>query len=270
MIAFGQDKLEKKTSAIVAEGKLLYKSEMSSWYGTDIFLDKFKDRRENIGGYFSYSDNDLAKCIFFSKGDNPKVIGTIAFDSTYNVNQAQVDGNEREFTTNENDIYVIRKKALAEINSDTLFKQYKNTNLNLIPLINNGEKKVYVLTGPELNGVIIFGNDYLLTFDKNNNLKTKKQLHKNIISTEYSAGQKSESNTIGAMHTHLASTGEFITSTDICTLMLYEKFAKWEQYYVISEDYISIWNCKTDELNTIAKEVWDKINKDQKKRHPDK
>ena len=43
IIAFGQDKIEKATSAIVAEGKQLYKSEMASWYGTDIFLEKFGD-----------------------------------------------------------------------------------------------------------------------------------------------------------------------------------------------------------------------------------
>ena len=73
---------------------------MASWYGTDIFLEKFADRRENIGGYFSYTDNDVSKCIFFSKSETPKVIGTISFDSTYNVNTAKADGSERDFTVN--------------------------------------------------------------------------------------------------------------------------------------------------------------------------
>ena len=82
---------------------------MASWYGTDIFLEKFSDRRENIGGYFSYNENGVSKCIFFSKSDNPKVIGTISFDSTYNVNTVKADGSERDFITNELDIYTIRK-----------------------------------------------------------------------------------------------------------------------------------------------------------------
>lgn len=64
--SFGQDQTEKQTDSIVEEGKRLYKSEMASWYGTDVFLEQFK-AREKIGGYFSYSDNDVNKCIFFSK-----------------------------------------------------------------------------------------------------------------------------------------------------------------------------------------------------------
>jgi hypothetical protein len=262
IIAFGQDKIEKATSAIVDEGKQLYKSEMASWYGTDIFLEKFGDRRENIGGYFSYTNNGVSKCIFFSKSETPKVIGTISFDSTYNVNTAKADGSERDFTTNELDLYTIRKIALAEINSDTLFKTYKNTNLNLIPLIDKGEKKVYVLTGPKNNGVVIIGNDYLLTFDKKNNLIKKKQLHKNIIPIKYTE-EKDEAVT---MHTHLKETGDYITATDICTLLLYEKFAKWKQHIVISEDYVCMWDCETDLLVTLTKKAWDNIYKDQEKR----
>src|SRR5689334_9378884 len=40
---------------IVDEGKQLYRSEMASWYGTDVFLEQFKER-DKIGGYFSYTD----------------------------------------------------------------------------------------------------------------------------------------------------------------------------------------------------------------------
>ena len=114
------------------------------------------------------------KCIFYSKSENPKVIGTISFDSTYDVNTANTDLTERDCTSNENDLCIIRKIAFDEIYTDTLFKKYSNTNLNLIPLIKGNEKKVYVLTGPEQNGVVIIGNDYLLTFNKNNKLIIKK------------------------------------------------------------------------------------------------
>jgi hypothetical protein len=165
---------------IVAEGKLLYRYEMASWYGTDLFLEKYK-KRENIGGYFSYTEKENALCIFFSAADKPKVIGTITFDPTYNIEIAKLNLTERDFSTSENTLYQIRKIALDEINSDTLFKKYENTNLNVIPIIDEGSKKVYVLTGPESQGVVIFGNDYLLTFIDNNQLLTKKQLHKNII-----------------------------------------------------------------------------------------
>lgn len=257
---FGQDNPTEMAKPIVAEGKQLYKSEMASWYGTDLFLKNYKERI-NIGGYFSYTDNDISKCIFFSKSDNPKVIGTISFDSSYNIKTAKSDLSEREFTTTENDIYAIRKIALYEINSDTLFKKYNNTDLNLIPLINGNEKKVYVLTGPKKKGVVIFGNDYLLTFDKDNKLILKKQLHKNILPIQIEGKEGGEQ--IGAMHNHLSETGEFVTATDICTLMLYEKFTKWKIHSVVSEKYLNIWNCETDQLTVILNDKVEKINKDQ-------
>lgn len=263
---FGQSNPTDEAQPIVAEGKILYKSEMASWYGTDLFLENYKDR-ENIGGYFSYTDNDIAKCIFFSKADKPKVIGTIFFDSTYNTQTANVDLAERNFSENENDLYEIRKLALKEINTDTLFKTYKNTNLNLIPIINGKEKKVYVLTGPQNTGVVIFGNDYLLTFDKNNKLLLKKQLHQNIIPVYYGGKEEEDKKTISAMHNHQPETGEFMTATDICTLMLYGRLAKWDQHIVISKKYMNIWSCKTNQLTVIPNDVVNKINKDQEKRN---
>lgn len=242
---------------------------MASWYGTDLFLENYKDRA-NVGGYFSYSENEVAKCVFFSKADKPKVIGTISFDSTYNTKTAKIDLTERDFTPNENDLYAIRKIALVTINSDTLFKTYKNTNLNLIPLINGNEKKVYVLTGPEQIGVVIFGNDYLLTFDKDNNLTSKKQLHRNIIPINYDGKEEEGKEIEGTIHSHLPETGDFITATDICTLMLYEKFTKWKQHNVVSQIYLNIWNCLTDQLTVIPMSTIDKINKDQEKHNKKK
>lgn len=262
---FAQDNPTEEAQPIVAEGKLLYKSEMASWYGTDLFLEKYKDRT-NIGGYFSYIDGDTARCVFFSKEEKPKVIGTISFDSTYNTAAANVNLTVRDFTASEYDLHAIRKIALDEINSDTLFKTYQNTSLNLIPLIKGENKKVYVLTGPQNNGVVIFGNDYLLTFDAANKLLEKKQLHKNILPVAYGSKENGNEQIVGAMHTHLPETGVFITATDICTLMLYEKFAKWETYTVVSEKYINMWNCKSDLLVVITKDTMDKINKDQEKR----
>lgn len=259
--AFGQKNPTADAQPIVAEGKLLYRSEMASWYGTDLFMAKYTDR-ENIGGYFSYGENDKAKCIFFSKTASPKVIGTITFDSTYNLKTAGVDLAERDFTKTELDLYTIRQLAFKEVNSDTLFKSYKNTSLNLIPIHGEKEKKVYVLTGTSKQGVVIFGNDYLLTFDAGNQLQSKKQLHKNIIPVYFGGEEKQGSKTIGTMHSHQPETGDFITVTDICTLMLYEKFTGWEQHIVVSEKYMNIWNCKTNQLVVLPKEVTDKIYND--------
>ncbi|HEX8506918.1 MAG TPA: hypothetical protein VF630_16250 [Hymenobacter sp.] len=91
---FGQSKTDKLTQPIVAEGKRLYRSEMASWYGTDVFLEHHKNRAD-IGGYFSYPTKSGATCIFFSKATAPTVVGTIAFDSTYNHSKAGWRANLR-------------------------------------------------------------------------------------------------------------------------------------------------------------------------------
>ncbi len=46
--------IAKITDSLQAEGKTLYKSEMASWYGTDVFLEKCKSRVSLSGGYLSY------------------------------------------------------------------------------------------------------------------------------------------------------------------------------------------------------------------------
>jgi hypothetical protein len=266
--SLAQDKTDEITDSITRIGKELYRSEMASWYGTDIFLDRFKEQRKNIGGYFSYKDSSFSKCIFFEKGENPQVLATIKFDSTYRIVNAQVDSAKRDFSGHERDIYVIRQLAVKEIGADTLFKGYNNTRFNIVPLIVNGRKEVYVLTGPQNDGVVIFGNDYLLSFDEADILVGVRRLHKNIMPIEY--GRQSNQEVGITMHSHLPETGDYITSTDICTIMLYEKIAKWKQHIVMSKNYVSIWNCETNQLVMLTKQAWERIYKDQQERHPNK
>ena len=160
------------------------------------------------------------------------------------------------------DIYEIRKAALTTIQSDTMFKMYQNTNYNIIPLISNGEKKVYILTGPQQTGVVIFGNDYLITFNEENEVTMKKQLHKNIIPLYYGPDEDGRD----GIHSHLPETGDLITATDICTLLLYSKFTDWDTHSVVSEKYMSTWSCKTNTLIIIPMKDVKKIAKGKNKR----
>jgi len=254
--SFGQNEDE-----ILAEAYLLYNSEKASWNGTDIFLEKFPEKRSLIGGYLSYTEDSLHSCIFFDKEESPSLLAKITFNQNFDIENAAVDTIKRGLNSLEMDLFTIRKIALKEMNQDTLFKQYNNTRLNPIPIISGKIKKVFVLTGPEVSGVVIIGNDYLLTFDKDNNLKEKKALHKNIIPIYYN----DETEDAVTMHSHLKSTGDLITSTDICTIMLYEKYAKWKQHIVISKKYVSIWDCEKDKLLVMTRKAWEKISKHQNK-----
>lgn len=241
--------------AIVDEGIALYKSEMASWHGTDIFREKAADKMTLVGGYLSYTEDKLSKCIFFDQQKSPEILATISFTETFNLDSVVIDSERKEFTGLEKDLFEIRLNAIDAIQKDTLFKHYDNTRPNIIPLIRNGEKKVFVITGPQDHGIVIFGNDYLLTFDENNKVVSKKQIHQNIIPIEY--GNTDEGNELVAtVHSHSAETGEHITSTDICTLMLYAKYANWKQHMVVSDKYVNIWTCASNSLAVIPADAF--------------
>ncbi|WP_298538867.1 hypothetical protein [uncultured Aquimarina sp.] len=254
-ISYGQTEDE-----ILAEAYLLYNLEKASWNGTDIFLEQFPEKRNLIGGYFSYSENDYHNCIFFNQDETPKILAKITFDQSFDVAKTVVDTTKRKLDSYEMDLFQIRKNALKEINADNeLFKQYNNTNLNPIPIISGEDRKVFVLTGPTISGVVVLGNDYLLTFDEENNLKEKKSLHKNIIPIDYDNKTKD----VVTMHSHIETTGDLITSTDLCTIMLYEKYANWKQHIVISKNNVSLWDCKKDKLVVMTRKAWERISEHQ-------
>lgn len=248
-----------KVDAVLKEGKLLYRSEMASWYGSDIVVEKFLSIRNQSDGYFSYDNNNKTTCIYFSSGKKPKVLISISFDSTFNKSSAFIDTVQRELSIKEKELYALRNKALEIANKDTLFKVYENTSLNMIPLEEPNNKRVYFLTGPSVSGVVIFGNDYLLRFDQNNRLLKKKALHKNILPFYY------KDDDVASIHSHTAETGAYITATDICTLLLYERFTSWQQHVVVSDNIVSIWDCATEELTVMPRADWDLIMKERKK-----
>lgn len=252
-----QTNLEQKATQIEAEGMRLYKREKASWHGTDLFMEKYKDRSK-IGGYFSYINAHRPTCIFFSRDLVPKVIGTIAFDSSYNLNDATIDLGERSFTATEEELYTLRKLAFEALTTDTIFHFYEDTNPNLIPIISEGEKKVYVITGASKSGVVPLGNDYLLHFTDGSKLKNIERLHRSLIMLETSPKDSTgrDLNGVTTMHTHLPEYSPFITPTDICTLLLYSKATNWEQHYVISKDYVTIWVASGNKVIIMTREVW--------------
>lgn len=262
MMFFGNaQNLEKLADEITEEGILLYRSEMASWYGTDVFLANYPDR-EKIGGYFSYISDDVPKCVFYSKAS--KVIGTVSFPTNYEPANSKLDLTEREFSELEKEYFDLRTKAAERAEIDSTFKYYNNTSFNFVPLITENAKKVYVLTGTNVQNVVIFGNDYLIEFNKENEIKKVQRLHKSII--VQNIVDEEVGKTVSASHSHVLEDWPFITPTDICTLMLYQKFTDWESYNVISREFTSLFNPKSNKLIIVKTDVIRKINEDQEKR----
>lgn len=257
--------LKKTAKEIQEEGIELYRSEMASWYGTDVLKANY-DKMENVKGYFSYIDGGVPKCIFFS--EKSKVLATVAFPANYNPRDAKIDLNERDFTPKELDYFRIRQNANEKVKTDTIFQQYNNTSMNLIPIIDkNNVKKVYAVTGPSVDNIVVFGNDYLISFNDKNEVTNIEKLHKGIIIQAMK--QEKMENAISGLHSHVLENHQTITPTDICTLMLYYKFTNWEDYFVVSKDFVSIWRNKTNNLVIIKekdfKRMAESIEKSDKK-----
>ena len=253
---YAQKSADEQIDEIKKEGIRLYNSEMASWHGTDLFIEQYPTK-EKIGGYFSYSESHKNICTFYSNDKNPKVIGTITFNDQFELDKAIIDLTERNFKSNESNIYNLRTIAQNIVENDTvLFKHYNNTKYNLIPLIDKDINKVYILTGPAVSGVVIFGNDYLLTFNKKNELISKKSLHKNIIPIEFGDNEQEVEST---MHSHLPETGDFLTPTDICTFMLYGKYTSWKNHIVISKNYLNMWMINDNTYEVMTMEAAEKI-----------
>ena len=237
--------LRKAEAAIMAEGKALYHSEWASWYGTDIFMEKCADKRDKIAGYLSYDNGTGLINIFYSKDAEPQVLSTINFGYNFDETQYTLDTIKRVFNTQEKELYTIRKVAINRMETDTTFKWYNNVSLNPVPFIYKNKKRVYVLSGPKVNGVVVFGNDYQIDFDKKSSITAVTKLHNTIIPAYYNSSETDSAKIqVAAMHNHLKGKDEFITVTDVCTLMLYGKFTTWNSHIVISEKYVSLWDVK--------------------------
>ncbi len=265
--ATAQHDLPREAAEAVRVGRLLYASEQASWNGTDLFMERFPQKRDRIGGYLSYANGTGTTCLFFTAGDQPRSLARFTFDGSFNKATAVIDTSSGPLTADEEALRAMRSAALVLIRSDDLFVLYEKMNFNLIPLMDRGERSVYVLCGPTENGVMLFGNDYLIELDKNNKVRSRRKLHNNLIPVEFTS--KEGVDIIASTHSHVKETGDFITATDVCTLLLYSPFAPMTQHYVMSDKAVSIWDCRAHQLTVVDRKAWDRINKDQQERHPE-
>lgn len=251
---------EKDSNKILAEGKLLYRLEKGSWYGTDDFLVRFENKKNNIGGYLSYKNkNSEINTIFYDKSDNSKILVRYTFDSIPKIRPSKIDTLNLKISDLEKNLIAIRTdaKKRANENKDEFFKFYNNTALNFVPLITKKEKKVFVITGPQISGVVLLGNDYLLKYGKKNQLKTKERIHNSIIQLPYTSENK-DNPAVATLHSHIIS--DYINSTDICTLLLYKKYVDWKTHYTIGKKYVSIFDLEKEKLVIITRKAWEKIS----------
>src|SRR5690606_30950556 len=216
------------------------------------------------GGYISYetSENTITT-IFFSRFNENDILVRYEFDYIPEARPISIDTLNLVATEYEKDLIAIRQDAMKRTyeNTDDFFTFYQNTSFNFIPLIKDKERKVFVLTGPQVSGVVIIGNDYLLNYDRKNNFKNKSKIHNSLLQFPYQFAE-GENNIEHTYHSHVLT--DYISSTDICTLLLYRDYIECKQHIVISKKEVSIFNIENESIFTMKTEDWKKINNSEK------
>lgn len=261
----------KLTDEIVEEGKMIFNLEITSYTSTDLFLKDYKGDKGQVGGYFSYfsqSKNQFINVYYANNFDTelknttpPKVIFTTRYflsdtSSQINVNNVKRENIEREMTDFEKKLFLMRQTTLNLISTDTLFQRFDNTSLNIIPMYYEGKYKTYVITVPQIEKVVVMGNDYAVNFDNNLKLKDKFKLHSDILPVD-TGNDKNRGITY---HTHNATTGGFVTPTDIAIMLLFAKNGGWLQHYILSNDWVTMWDVMKEKFTIKSKAEFDREN----------
>lgn len=249
----------KKVDRILEEGKLMYRLEKGSWYATDDMLGRFETKKDSLGGYLSYENDDKKIItIFFSRFDSDEILIHYEFNEDPIPVPWVIDYEGRRATSLEKELIAIRQNALAEIYSEEndFFRFHENTSFNIIPIIKNGKRTVFVLTATTKPKTVVLGNDYKLSFNKKNKLKKKEKLHESLLEFPFISDAE-EHEVITSYHSHIIT--KYITSTDVCTLLLYKDALKLKQHIVISKKMVSIFDLERISIFTLKTKQWKKI-----------
>ncbi|MBT1711313.1 hypothetical protein KK062_23930 [Fulvivirgaceae bacterium PWU5] len=243
--AYCQDgEIQTVRKQILEEGLFLFRLEKASWNSTDLLVKDHSTLVNQVAGYVSYPANDDTKTIFWNT--DGKILFTVTLDSTGAENKSIVDVNIRTATQQEAELIKLRKDAFDFLtkNEDNFFAFYKNTSRNLVPFIKNDQRAVFILTASREKKLLI-GNDYRLLFNDKNEVIKKEKLHNSLITINQDA---KETNEVGSMHTHILEDHPYMTSTDICTFMLYREVFKLKNHVVISDKGTSIFESEKKNL----------------------
>ncbi len=205
-------------------------------------------KTEDLRGYLTYQKGKKVYCIFYDGATPANVLASFQFSTSFDAKEDKAFLKKRPSNKQEQVLIQLRTRTVDLLQKEGFVTVYPNTSFNIVPIVEKGNNRVYVLTGTTVEGVVLFGNDYLLTFDDNLELTSKKAIHKSLLPVGFEEQEGGNS-----VHVHDKGADKFISPTDICTLLLMGKYSGWKQHTVISASHISIWNCKKEDLFILPK-----------------
>ncbi|KXX71136.1 hypothetical protein [Flammeovirga sp. SJP92] len=263
LLSFSLFSQTKNADKLLEKGKLLYRMDKGSWYGTDHFLSNFPSKKDSIGGYLSYEDtNNKIRTIFFSRYNPDRILARYEFETIPTETPISIDTIHHQVTEEEKVLIAVRSDTFQRIYKQTnsFYSHYENTSLNIIPYRNERSIDVYVVTAPRTHGVVLIGNDYKLSYSHKGEFQKEEKLHNSLIQLPY-ASEKGASKIQSTIHSHVKS--DLITETDICTLLLYKEYVEWTQHIVVGDKLVSIFDLEKTTLFTMKRKVFEKLYKQE-------
>ena len=243
--------------SITNEGMNLYRLEKAAWFGTDRLMEDHEDLFNIMGGYVTYfNDAQQVVNLFYSKFDSSRILVRFVFDSIPTKTPKETIVNSPIASAQELDLINLKIAALKFIRSDKegFFRSYRNTNLNLIPYVVNNSKKLFIVTGGTITDTVFLGNDYYLEFNDKYEVTQKKRIHQSLIAI--STGHNDKEKTVATIHSHVDDTN--ITTTDICTLMLYRDYVSWDTHMVMGKENVCVFDMKKGKWYLFPKSAFNK------------
>jgi hypothetical protein len=268
--------LTQKAEALLEKGHLLAQYEKAVFLGLAYPILDNQNFKAQLSGFVAYP-------LDFEKNTNPNYLKNYAWKVIFYNQKKEIlfaiqtdtlqrkvvkEEKTRPLSEQEKRLIELRQKAWEYVyahksagkDKPKRFRFYENTALHLVvfdtPQHPKEAGEVWLLTAPLISGKVIFGNDYHLILDKKMKVKKVNFLHQNII-TIAELGAPSDNGLVTSYHNHSHKSSDFITPTDICTLILYGKNTNWDTHWVFSEDYVSIFDVKKQTLEIMTRSTWE-------------
>ena len=222
-------KLKTKLDSILVEGNLLYYYEKATWVAYDMaYSDPLV--KSKFESYLTYQTGKAIKTIILGK-NLEKCVAEYTFITDYDTPDF-TQFIERPLSPYEKKLIYMRERMMNQLGKEEYDIQVpEGFSLNFILLPFEKKYKLYILTGTSQPNIIPFGNDYLFIADDYGNIEKWRKFHTGLIPTEVESNDKNTQ----IFHTH-TSANPLISSTDICTFMLYGPLYDLEEFIVVSKD----------------------------------
>jgi hypothetical protein len=251
--AHAQDEFETEKKKILEEGFLLFKLRKAETNSIEK-LGRPKSYEECV----TYFNKDSLVTVFYKKKASELIYDiyqTVIHDTTIELKFILSRVTNRMPTQEELELI-----TLKEENKQSMYPlDFSPQNIGRYVVLYKKEDYylIYCMKFDLNDNVLPLGGDYCFKKKYSDKYYSLPDLfHKNYIPIDMTTAPKDSA--VASMHNHLGSTSNYITPTDICTLLLYKDKNPFKEHYVISNRHISKFNTQDRSLIIMKKKDFNK------------